>query len=147
MFSCEKSYIYSPFIYFVFFSNLVIPNYGLLLRGPNAESCELRAARERIVRSHFLGGLMSFQNLTHSPKWRRRVSHLFFSSQVLPVVGTSSLRNFRRFIKPKKNTNFSTGNGADGFFFSSRNPGTREPLFLRAKAAVFFLLNCNRKNE
>lgn len=53
---------------------------------------QLRAARERTTRSHFLGGLMSFQNLTHTHKSTRRVARLLFSREVLSHVRRSAVR-------------------------------------------------------
>lgn len=47
----------------------------------------LPAALERTTGSHFLGALMSFQNLTHSQSTRRAAAHLLFLCKVPRRVG------------------------------------------------------------
>lgn len=53
---------------------------------------EITSIIERITGSHFLGGLMSFENLTHTPKSTRRVALLLFSCKVFPYVWRNTLK-------------------------------------------------------
>ena len=98
-----------------------------LLRAPGWERRGLRAARECLIGSHFLGGLMSFQNLTRSPKSTRREAHLLFCREVLSELWRIALKgNSRRWNKLKKTqTSLLETKRED---FKAEHPGTRAPL-------------------
>lgn len=112
------------------------------------ESWRLRAAPECLIGFHFLGGLMSFQNLPHTPKSTRRVAHLSFSRKVLSYRAErieKKKKTSRRWNKLKKlRTSLPETKQKD---FNTRNTGTRAPLSAGKGGWTFFFFffNCNHE--